>query len=480
MGTPFTRADAELLFTSGELFTLTDAQRIQHAAGVGIMGLLAGRLLFDEANNAFKDGFFGDDCKVTTTGGLGYSVAVGMGFMYDSTVADAFASQYRPIVLGTASTGTFAARDATNPRHDILCIAPATVDDTAETVSVKDPSTGATSSTSISRRRRYSATVTVVTGTPAATPVDPATPAGTIKIASVNVPPVSGALTFTDTRQRLQLGAGVSVIPPHSYHQNFVLGTGAELQVTASGTPSMVLQVAAGSADINGAGQDSGSTRAQLRQASSVTVSASDPTNPRIDLVVLYDTGALGVVAGTPAGSPVAPSVPSAAIVLAHVAVAATTTALNSGTITDYRQRLALTADRVAGIAVLSASVDAEGTTAANAIRVSIQVQDEGGNPVLGVSKIRLALLEPIGTAITSTDYAINPVAVTGAIVLPSHHAGVSSAFTAMGGIFSTDATGLLVVDVKDTTGGANRGVWLTATPLRTPGEVQYIDLGFN
>ncbi len=479
MGTPFSRADAELLFTTGELFTLTDAQRMQHAAGVGIMGLLAGRLLFDEANNAFKDGFFQDDCKVATTGGLGYAVAVGMGFMYDSTVADGFTSQYRPVVLGTASTGSFAARDATNPRHDIVCIAPATVDDTAETVSVKDPATGATSSTSISRRRRYSGTVSVVTGTPAATPVDPATPAGTIKIASVLVP-TGGALTFTDTRQKLQLGAGVGVIPPHSYHQNFVLGTGAELQVTASGTPSMVLQVAAGTADINGAGQDSGSTRAQIRQPSSVTVSASDPTNPRIDLVVLYDTGALGVVAGTPAGSPVAPATPSACIVLAHVAVAATATTLAGGTLTDYRERLPLTVDRCAGIVVLAATIGAEGGTAANVIRVSLQAQDEGGKPILGLTKIRLALLEPIGTAIANTDYAIHTVPTAGSLLIPTNHPAPASAFTAMGGIFATDATGLLTFDVKDTTGGANRGVWCVATPLRAPGESQYLDLPFN
>lgn len=474
MGTPFTRADAELLFTSGELATLTDMQRIQHLAGVGIMGLLAGRLLFDEANNGFKDGFFGDDCKVSTTGALGYIVAIGMGFMFDSSVADAFASQYRPIVLGTASTGSFAARDATNPRHDIVCIAPATVDDTAETVSVKDPSSGAMSSTSINRRRRYSATVSVVTGTAAASPVDPATPSGSIKIVSVLVPP-AGALTFTDTRQRLQLGAGVSTIPPHSYHQNFVLGTGAELQVTPSGTPSMVLQVAAGSADVNGAGQDSGSTRVQIRQASTVTVSAADPTNPRIDIVVLRDTGVLSVVAGTPAGSPVAPSTPSASILLAQVAVAALATALDASTITDYRQRLPLTASRTAGIVRMASTVGAE---AANVINVSLQAKDQGSNIVLGVTTVRLELIKAVSTPIDAADYYIAAPSV-GSLLAPTHPPAVT-ALAYSGGIYQTDANGVLTFDVHDVVGGANHGIWLIVTPMRTPGECNYIDLGFN
>lgn len=79
-----------------------------------------------------------------------------------------------------------------------------------------------------------------------------------------------------------------------------------------------------------------------------VPLDASDPTNPRIDLIVLQVTDlAIGdgssaavvkSVTGTPAGSPVAPATPTGAIVLAHVAVAATDTTIVNANITDKRK----------------------------------------------------------------------------------------------------------------------------------------------
>lgn len=79
-----------------------------------------------------------------------------------------------------------------------------------------------------------------------------------------------------------------------------------------------------------------------------LAVAAADATNPRIDIVILrvyddpFDSSGnsyadLEVITGTPAGSPSAPAVPSSAVKLAEVAVAAGATAIVNADITDTR-----------------------------------------------------------------------------------------------------------------------------------------------
>jgi hypothetical protein len=78
-----------------------------------------------------------------------------------------------------------------------------------------------------------------------------------------------------------------------------------------------------------------------------LTITASDPTNPRIDIVVakVQDTAysggvnswSLAVVAGTPSGSPAVPTAPANSVTLAHVAVAAGVTSIVNANITDKR-----------------------------------------------------------------------------------------------------------------------------------------------
>jgi hypothetical protein len=79
--------------------------------------------------------------------------------------------------------------------------------------------------------------------------------------------------------------------------------------------------------------------------AVTVTISASDPTNPRLDTVytAVQDSfysgpnnqALVGVVTGTPAPSPVAPAAPANAEVLATVAVAASQSTVTNGNITN-------------------------------------------------------------------------------------------------------------------------------------------------
>lgn len=122
----------------------------------------------------------------------------------------------------------------------------------------------------------------------------------------------------------------------------------ASLAVTANSPVNMSVNVASGWAAIVGTTQSNMGTYVGYNDAiTNLVITAADPTNPRIDRVCMtvndsYYTGAtnnviLQVVAGTPAGSPVAPAIPANSISLATVAVAAAALSISSGNITDTR-----------------------------------------------------------------------------------------------------------------------------------------------
>jgi hypothetical protein len=77
------------------------------------------------------------------------------------------------------------------------------------------------------------------------------------------------------------------------------------------------------------------------------TVTTANPTNPRIDRVCVTVSDAfyvgsnnqvaISIVAGTPAGSPVAPAIPANSISLATIAVGAGVTTITNANITDTR-----------------------------------------------------------------------------------------------------------------------------------------------
>lgn len=122
----------------------------------------------------------------------------------------------------------------------------------------------------------------------------------------------------------------------------------SSLEVTPNSPAGMSVQVAAGWAAIVGTTQANMGVYTTYNDAAQVlTVTTADPTNPRIDRVVVtvqdaYYTGAFNdvifqVIAGTPAGSPTAPATPANSISLATIAVGAAVTQINSGDITDTR-----------------------------------------------------------------------------------------------------------------------------------------------
>ena len=118
--------------------------------------------------------------------------------------------------------------------------------------------------------------------------------------------------------------------------------------VAQSPTPGMSVSVAAGHAIIAGTETaQQGFYIAYNDGASTVAIATADPSQPRIDRIVVtvQDSYYSGVnnqvifqaVTGTPAGSPVAPATPANSISLATVAVAAGATSITNANITDTR-----------------------------------------------------------------------------------------------------------------------------------------------
>jgi hypothetical protein len=124
--------------------------------------------------------------------------------------------------------------------------------------------------------------------------------------------------------------------------------TSGSMAVTANSPVGMSVLVASGWAAIVGTTQANMGTYLAYNDATdTLTITTANPTNPRIDRVVVtvndaYYTGAtnnvvLSVLAGTPAGSPTAPATPANSISLATIAVAAGALSISSGNITDTR-----------------------------------------------------------------------------------------------------------------------------------------------
>jgi hypothetical protein len=131
------------------------------------------------------------------------------------------------------------------------------------------------------------------------------------------------------------------------YATTGIIGS-SSMAVTANSPAGMSVRVASGWAAVIGTTTSNMGVYTAYNDATvTLTVTTSDPTNPRIDLVCMtvrdaYYSGANSdviyqVVAGTPAGSPVAPALPANSISLATVLVGAAVTQINSGNITDTR-----------------------------------------------------------------------------------------------------------------------------------------------
>lgn len=127
--------------------------------------------------------------------------------------------------------------------------------------------------------------------------------------------------------------------------------TSGSMAVTQRGAGvNMSVDVAAGQGLVKGDDHSAQGLYGVWNDATkNLTISAADATNPRRDIIVArvkdaYYSGAtnafsLEVLTGTPAGTPVDPTIPNNCLPLARVAVAASATSITNANITDLRVR---------------------------------------------------------------------------------------------------------------------------------------------
>jgi hypothetical protein len=159
------------------------------------------------------DVFFDDSFSVVYSGPTGVNVKKGVGFMEDSSQTSPEPEQ-RLLYRNADVSKTLSAPDATNDRIDLLVVKAALATELSGSRKFKDAISGTVSTQTKVLQKDWEAEIEVTEGTPAASPVAPAVPAGYVKLAECYVHAVSGMASqtdITDSRTTAPLGADTEI-----------------------------------------------------------------------------------------------------------------------------------------------------------------------------------------------------------------------------------------------------------------------------
>jgi len=189
-------------------------------------------------------------------------------------------------------------------------------------------------------------------------------------------------------------------------------GTGNPLLVQASS--GMNITVNAGVAWVQGtASATAGMYTCCLDTTSTLTVATSDPTNPRIDNVIVQvtdvgtssSTTVVTLQTGTPAASPVAPTLPANSLLLATIAVGANVSSITAGNITDKRVYSVATGGIVPMTNVTGGLSGQAGLYAHDLSTGRLKASDGSGN----AAQPKIGAFAPVKQTLTATTANIAP-----------------------------------------------------------------------
>lgn len=235
-GTPFSRVK----FNARETALTSDQVRAERLASRELQNVLA----MDGADeNGVPFSCALSALNLVSTAGFTMTLADGDALFYyptdpGLTVDD---SPFEVLRWRSVPALTFATPDATNPRIDLVVAQPGSTDvDLVSRNILVDPVARTIAANNVFKTTNPTATITVVTGTPGATPAPPAVPAGKAALYEVYVPAAAGSSATFSPVQRLWRRAAF----PYSIASGLIAGFSLvwDLSVDFS-TTSAIMQV---------------------------------------------------------------------------------------------------------------------------------------------------------------------------------------------------------------------------------------------
>jgi hypothetical protein len=227
----------------------------------------------------------------------------------------------------------------------------------------------------------------------------------------------------------------------------------SSLAVTQNSPAGMSVRVASGWAAVVGTTTTNMGVYTLFNDAQdTLTITTANPTNPRIDLVCAtvrdaFYSGAnndviFQVIAGTPAGSPVAPTLPANSISLATIAVGAAVTQINTANITDTRVNVTTNIPETGDISSVTAGAGLTGGGSSGAVTLAASVAT---NPQTGTSyTLALADNGKLVTLANSSAIAVT-IPLNSSVALPVGAVIIMAAY-GTGAVTISGAGGVTVV----------------------------------